>query len=131
MNGEQRVELPLDVLDHLLLGPARAARRLAQLAQLGGMGRQQAVLGQEVADVLLSRIALDRTAPHPFPRLSDREREVLDLLVAGRRTSEIAAALFVSPKTVSNQLTSIYGKLGVADRTQAILVAREKGLPFR
>jgi DNA-binding NarL/FixJ family response regulator len=71
------------------------------------------------------------TRKYPFPRLSEREREVLDLLVAGKRTNEIAAALFVSPKTVSNQLTSIYAKLAVADRTEAILLAREQGLPFR
>jgi DNA-binding CsgD family transcriptional regulator len=63
--------------------------------------------------------------------LSEREREVLDLLVAGKRTNEIAAALFVSPKTVSNQLTSVYGKLRVAGRTEAVLLAREQGLPFR
>jgi DNA-binding CsgD family transcriptional regulator len=63
--------------------------------------------------------------------LSEREREVLDLLVAGRRSNEIAAALFVSPKTVSNQLTSIYAKLGVDGRTGAILLAREQGLPLR
>ena len=51
--------------------------------------------------------------------------------MAGKRTNEIAAALFGSPKTVSNQLTSIYGRLGVADRTAAILLTREQGLPFR
>jgi DNA-binding NarL/FixJ family response regulator len=109
---------------YLLKGAGHAEVAAALRAVVAG----QAVLGQEVADVLLSRIAHDRTAPHPFPRLSDREREVLDLLVAGRRTSEIAAALFVSPKTVSNQLTSIYAKLGVADRAEAILLAREHGL---
>jgi len=52
-------------------------------------------------------------------------------LVAGKRTNEIAAALFVSPKTVSNQLTSVYGKLGVVGRTEAVLLARGQGLPFR
>lgn len=71
------------------------------------------------------------TRDYPFPRLSEREREVLDHLVIGKRTNEIAAALFVSPKTVSNQLSSIYSKLGVTDRTEAILLARTHGLPFR
>lgn len=90
----------------------------------------QAIFGQQVADVLLAQIgAVDSSRPHPFPTLSAREREVLELLAAGKRTREIAATLFVSPKTVSNQLTSIYSKLGVLDRTEAILLAREHGIP--
>jgi DNA-binding NarL/FixJ family response regulator len=92
----------------------------------------QAVFGQGVADVLLARIGTaDPAKDYPFPQLSEREREVLDLLVTGKRTNEIAAALYVSPKTVSNQLSSIYGKLEVSDRAGAMLRAREHGLPFR
>jgi DNA-binding NarL/FixJ family response regulator len=92
----------------------------------------QAIFGQGVADLVLAQIgSAGPSRDYPFPRLSEREREVLDLLVAGKRTNEVAATLFVSPKTVSNQLTSIYGKLGVGDRTEAILLAREQGLPFR
>ena len=64
----------------------------------------------------------------PFPELTAREREVLDLLAAGRRTASIAEALFVSPKTVSNHLTSIFTKLEVADRASAMIRAREHGL---
>ncbi len=66
--------------------------------------------------------------PMPFPELTAREREVLDLLAAGRRTSAIAQELFVSPKTVSNHLTSIFAKLEVADRASAMIRARERGL---
>jgi DNA-binding NarL/FixJ family response regulator len=65
---------------------------------------------------------------YPFPQLAPREREVLELLAEGRRTQEIAEALFLSPKTVSNQLTAIFTKLGVADRTEAVITARESGL---
>jgi DNA-binding NarL/FixJ family response regulator len=64
----------------------------------------------------------------PFPELTAREREVLDLLASGRRTAAIAQALFVSPKTVSNHLTSIFAKLEVADRASAMIRAREEGL---
>lgn len=112
-----------------LLKGARHADVVAALhAVVGG----QAIFGEGVADVLLAQIGTAGPArEYPLPKLSEREREVLDLLVTGKRTNEIAAALFVSPKTVSNQLTSIYSKLGVADRTEAILLAREKGLPFR
>jgi DNA-binding NarL/FixJ family response regulator len=113
---------------YLLKGAGHADVAAALRAVVGG----QAILGEGVADVLLAHIgSAGPDREYPFPKLSEREREVLDLLVVGKRTNEIAAALFVSPKTISNQLTSIYAKLGVADRTQAILLAREQGLPFR
>lgn len=67
-------------------------------------------------------------AEYPFPELTDRERTVLDLLAQGRRTAEIAAELFLSPKTISNHLTVIFTKLQVADRGAAIVRARERGL---
>jgi DNA-binding NarL/FixJ family response regulator len=110
----------------------KGARHADVAAALNAVVAGQAIFGQGVADVLLAQIGTAGTTPsYPFPRLSEREREVLDLLVVGKRTNEIATALFVAPKTVSNQLTSIYGKLGVAGRTDAILLAREQGLPFR
>ena len=113
---------------YLLKGAGHAEVTAALHAVVTG----QAIFGQGEADVLLAQIGTaGPTRGYPFPKLSEREREVLDLLVVGERTNEIAAALFVSPKTVSNQLTSIYGKLGVASRTEAILLAREHGLPFR
>jgi DNA-binding NarL/FixJ family response regulator len=108
----------------------KGARHAEVAAALRAVVSGQAVFGQGVADGLLAQIGTAAPEPaYPFPQLSDRERQVLDLLVAGNRTNEIAATLFVAPKTVSNQLTSIYGKLGVADRTEAILLAREQGLP--
>ncbi|MEZ4361704.1 MAG: response regulator transcription factor [Kofleriaceae bacterium] len=60
--------------------------------------------------------------------LSDRELEVLRLIARGSSNKEIAAALFVAEGTVKNHLTNIFGKLGVSDRTQAALRARELGL---
>lgn len=64
-----------------------------------------------------------------FPELTTREREILRQLASGRRTAEIAAELYLSPKTVSNALTSIFAKLGVENRAQAIVLALERGLP--
>lgn len=64
----------------------------------------------------------------PLPELTERERSILALLAQGRRTSSIAEQLFLSPKTVSNQLTSIFAKLQVASRAEAIIRAREVGL---
>ena len=113
---------------YLLKGAGHAEVAAALRAVVSG----QAIFGEGVADVLLAQIGTPLPArEHPFPTVSEREREILDLLVLGKRTNEIAAALYISPKTVSNQLTSIYAKLGVSDRTEAILVAREHGLPFR
>jgi DNA-binding NarL/FixJ family response regulator len=91
----------------------------------------QAVFGPGIASRMLaffSQSPVSTRTEYPFPQLAPREREVLELLAAGRRTSEIADALFLSPKTVSNQLTAIFGKLGVADRTGAVIAARESGL---
>ena len=54
--------------------------------------------------------------------------EVLDLVAAGRANPQIAAALYVSPKTVRNVVSAIFAKLHVADRAEAIVRAREAGL---
>jgi DNA-binding NarL/FixJ family response regulator len=67
-------------------------------------------------------------AEYPFPELTHREREVLELLAQGMKNADIATALFLSPKTVSNQLTAIFAKLQVASRGEAIVRAREGGL---
>ena len=63
-----------------------------------------------------------------LPQLSSREREVLDLIAAGVANSDIAKRLFLSPKTIRNYVSSIFTKLQVADRAQAIVRARAAGL---
>ena len=67
------------------------------------------------------------SSPSPFPHLSPRELDV-DLMAQGLDTHTIARRLIVSPKTVRNHITSIFTKLQVADRAQAIVRAREAGL---
>lgn len=62
-----------------------------------------------------------------FDRLAPREREILAKLVGGLSNTEIGKALFISEKTVRNQLTRIFDKLGVANRAQAIVFARDHG----
>ena len=69
-----------------------------------------------------------RGGPTPFPELTDREREVLDLVAAGLDNLSIARRLSLSSKTVRNHLSNILTKLQVADRAQAIVRAREAGL---
>lgn len=60
--------------------------------------------------------------------VSAREREVLELIAAGYNNTEISQKLFISPKTVRNHITSIFSKLQVADRAQAIRLARSRNL---
>lgn len=64
----------------------------------------------------------------PFPDLTEREREVLDLIAKGERNEAIAHKLALRPKTVRNHVSNIFHKLQVADRAQAIVRAREAGL---
>jgi len=60
--------------------------------------------------------------------LSERELEVLRLVADGLTNQDIADRLFIAVSTVKSHTNSIYGKLGVRNRTQAIALARESGL---
>ena len=81
---------------------------------------------QEVQRVLASGRA--GTAVSPFPQLSEREVEVLDLVARGAPNADIARRLVLSEKTVRNHVSNVFGKLGVNDRAQAVAVARDGGL---
>ncbi|WP_228386399.1 response regulator [Ornithinicoccus halotolerans] len=87
----------------------------------------QALYGPAVA----GRIAAFLNAgpgPHPFPELTTREREVLDLMARGLDNAAIARRLVVSPKTVRNNVSAVFAKLHVATRAEAVVRAREAGL---
>jgi DNA-binding NarL/FixJ family response regulator len=64
----------------------------------------------------------------PFPQLTAREHEILALVAAGRSNAQIASELYLSPKTVRNNVSNIFAKLHVADRAEAIIRARNAGL---
>ena len=66
--------------------------------------------------------------PVQLEPLSDKELEILQLMAAGYSNKEIAAALYKSEGTVKNQCSAILAKLGVRDRTRAVLLALELGL---
>ncbi|WP_086668121.1 response regulator [Lentzea kentuckyensis] len=66
--------------------------------------------------------------PYPFPQLTGKEREVLDRIAAGRSNVAIAREFALASKTISNRVSAIFAKLGVADRAQAIVLARDAGL---
>lgn len=67
-------------------------------------------------------------SPRLFPELTDREREILTLIAEGYTNPAIAERLVLSPKTVRNHVSSIFSKLNVAGRSEAIILAREGGL---
>ena len=79
------------------------------------------------ADALAARLPAAPPAA-PLAGLTAREVEVLRLVAAGLANAEIAARLFLSPRTVNAHLTTIYGKLGVANRGAAIRFALDHGL---
>jgi DNA-binding NarL/FixJ family response regulator len=91
----------------------------------------EAHFGPEIAHRLVGFFSAPKPLAAPveaLPELTDREREILDLIAQGRKNAEIARRLFLSPKTVRNHISHIFTKLQIADRTQAILRAREAGL---
>jgi DNA-binding NarL/FixJ family response regulator len=97
-----------------------------------GIARGEAIFGPGTAQRLLDTISrtggAQRSGADAFPQLTTRELEVLELLARGRRNGEIAAALFLSERTVRNYVSNILTKLHLDDRAQAITLARDLGL---
>jgi DNA-binding NarL/FixJ family response regulator len=92
-------------------------------------GIRAAARGESPLDPRAARTILDaRSAPDPFGGLSEREREVLGLLVEGLPNKLIAQRLQISEKTVKSHLTRIFRELDVTDRTQAALWAERQGV---
>ena len=96
---------------------------VATITQAAG---SEIALSTELAATILAELedGIDRP---PSP-LTPREEEVLQLIADGCSTSEVAAQLFISGKTVKNHLASIYEKLEARDRTQAVLSAVRSGI---
>ncbi|MEU5943383.1 response regulator transcription factor [Micromonospora sp. NPDC047548] len=110
---------------YLLKGAAPAEVDRAVRAVANG----EVLLGPVVAARAVGFLAGARSgAAAPFPGLTDREREVLDLVAQGLSNVIIARRLTLSAKTVRNHLSNVLTKLQVADRSQAIVRAREAGL---
>ena len=89
----------------------------------------QAVFDPAVARRVVGFVSADAKPPEPaFPQLTAREREILVLIARGMSNDAIARSLFLSSKTVRNQVSTLFTKLGVDGRAEAIVVAREAGL---
>jgi DNA-binding NarL/FixJ family response regulator len=114
---------------YLVKGSTRAEIARALSAVTSG----EVVLGAAVAGQVLSFFAADpgARAVLPFPHLTEREREILDLVAAGLTNRAIAGRLFLSEKTVRNYVSSVLAKVQADDRAAAIVKAREAGLGGR
>jgi DNA-binding NarL/FixJ family response regulator len=87
------------------------------------------ILGPTVAERAMAYVLGGRTAVRvPFPRLTDREREVLDLVAGGHDNLVIARRLGLSAKTVRNHVANVLTKIEVPDRAAAVVRARAEGL---
>jgi NarL family two-component system response regulator LiaR len=89
----------------------------------------EAVLSPQVASRLVQELAGSRVPqPGPLAELSNRELEVLKLIAEGLSNAEIAEKLVLSQKTVKGHVSNILGKLHLADRTQAAVLAWRQGM---
>ena len=91
------------------------------------VGRSEAIFSPAIATRVLAYFAASPPGgapPKAFPTLTDREREILNLIAQGHPIPSIARRLSLSTKTVGNYVSNIFTKLQVADRAQAIIRAR-------
>jgi DNA-binding NarL/FixJ family response regulator len=105
-------------------GKAEVLRAIAVVAN------GEAIFSPPIARRLMQYFANMRPVipQQAFPELTDREREVLALIIDGKSNAQIAELLSLSPKTVSNHISNIFSKLQVLDRAQAVSRARQMGL---
>lgn len=109
----------------------KGADKAEVLKTVTAVAEGQALFGPAIAGRLTAffqRGEERETAVNSFPDLTEREHEVLGLIAQGKNNSDIAEILVISPKTVRNHITSIFSKLQVADRAEAIVKARNAGL---
>jgi DNA-binding NarL/FixJ family response regulator len=110
---------------YLLKGADRAELVRAIRAITSGEAIFGPAIARRLAAFFAARPAVEAAV---FPELTEREREILDMVARGLSNPEITRRLVLSPKTVRNHVSNIFSKLQVADRAQAIVRAREAGL---
>lgn len=108
----------------------KGADHSEMLRAIRAVGSGEAIFSPAIALRMINYFSNFNSArmPRVFPELTEREREILDLIAKGYKNPDIANHLVLSPKTVRNQISNILNKLQVADRAQAILLAKEAGL---
>jgi DNA-binding NarL/FixJ family response regulator len=99
------------------------------LRAINAVSSGEAIFSPSIASRLIHYFStLKQTTSQIFPELTDREREVLILIAQGNTNTAIAEKLVLSPKTVRNHVSTIFSKLQVASRAEAIIRARDAGL---
>jgi len=106
------------------------AQKADMLQAIRAVGRGEAIFSPAIATRLIEFFAAPRPVapPQAFPEMTEREREILNLIAQGHSNTEIASRLVLSPNTVRNYVSNVFSKLQVADRAHAIIRAREAGL---
>jgi DNA-binding NarL/FixJ family response regulator len=99
------------------------------LRAINAVSSGEAIFSPSIARRLIHYFStLEKTVSPIFPELTDREREVLARIAQGNTNAAIAEKLVLSPKTVRNHVSTIFSKLQVASRAEAIIRARDAGL---
>jgi DNA-binding NarL/FixJ family response regulator len=109
----------------------KGARRPELIRAVRAVAAGDAIFGPALARRLVDYFARPRfpaTEADVFPELTEREREILELVARGHSNAEITAQLVLAPKTVRNHVSNIFSKLQVRDRAEAIVRAREAGM---
>lgn len=109
----------------------KGARRAEIVRSIEAVGAGEVIFGPAIAARMtgyFKGVRTPREAAQLFPELTDRERDILARIAAGKENMEIARELDVSIKTIRNHASNIFTKLHVAHRAQAIVLAREAGL---
>lgn len=108
----------------------KGADRTEILNAIEAVAQGGVVFSSGIAARVLAFFAASPTRPTlaPFPDLTEREREVLDLVARGLTNTEIARRLVLSAKTVRNHVSNVFTKLQVAGRAEAVAQARDAGL---
>jgi DNA-binding NarL/FixJ family response regulator len=106
------------------------AEKAEMLRAIRAVGSGEAIFSPAIAVRLIDFFAAPKPAvvKDAFPELTEREREILDLIAQGKSNADIANQLVLSPNTVRNYVSNVFSKLQVADRAHAILLARDAGL---
>jgi DNA-binding NarL/FixJ family response regulator len=102
----------------------KGAGRADICAAINAAARAQLVFGPEITGELLAALTRRGPSNYPFPTLSTREREVLNLLIDGLTNHAIAARLHLSDKTIRNHVSNVLTKLGATSRHDAAQRAR-------
>ena len=132
------VVLTMDSDDDSLFAALRAGARGYLLKEADGLDIERAVLGAAAGEAVFGSGVAERVLAFfttgrrpqasPFPQLSPRELEVLELIAQGLDNQQIARRLVLSDKTVRNRVSDVLGKLHARNRAEVVALARDAGL---